>query len=62
MTADGIQAMNLDPHNWSPLSAEEVASVLEGMPAPWWIAGGWALDLFVGRTTRAHEDMDVLTR
>lgn len=28
--------------------------------APWWIAGGWAVDLFVGRTTRAHEDLDVV--
>jgi hypothetical protein len=62
MTGDGIQAVNLDPHNWSPLSVEELAEICEGMPVPWWIAGGWALDLFVGRTTRAHEDMDVLTR
>jgi hypothetical protein len=26
---------------------------------PWWIAGGWAIDLFLGRVTRAHEDLDV---
>jgi len=26
---------------------------------PWWIAGGWAIDLFVGRTTRSHADVDV---
>jgi len=52
--------MNFDPHNWSPLSLEEVAAVFADMPVPWWIAGGWALDLFVGRTTRAHEDIDVL--
>jgi len=52
--------MNIDPHNWSPLSVDELAEVFGGMPVPWWIAGGWALDLFVGRTTRAHEDIDVL--
>jgi hypothetical protein len=52
--------VNLDPHNWSPLSVDEIGAVFEGIPAPWWIAGGWALDLFVGRTTRAHEDTDVL--
>jgi hypothetical protein len=52
--------VNLDPHNWSPLSIEELAKVFEGMPTPWWLAGGWALDLFVGTTTRAHEDIDVL--
>src|SRR4051794_20088086 len=30
------------------------------MPTPWWIAGGWALDLHLGRHTRAHDDIDVL--
>ena len=52
--------MNLDPHNWSPLSVDDTANILRGIPVPWWIAGGWALDLFVGRTTRAHEDIDIL--
>jgi hypothetical protein len=52
--------VNLDPHNWSPLSVDEVATAFEGMPVAWWIAGGWALDLFVGKTTRPHEDIDVL--
>jgi hypothetical protein len=26
---------------------------------PWWIAGGWALDLFLDKVTRAHGDIDV---
>ena len=26
---------------------------------PWLIAGGWALDLFIGRETRAHGDLDI---
>jgi len=52
--------MNLDPHNWSPLSVEGIAEILKGISVPWWVAGGWALDLFVGRTTRAHDDIDVL--
>ena len=51
--------MNLDPHNWSPLSPAEVAEVLAGMPVPWWIAGGVALDLFLGRAMRTHEDIDI---
>lgn len=25
----------------------------------WWVAGGWALDLFVGDATRSHEDLDI---
>jgi hypothetical protein len=52
--------MELDPHNWSPLSVDAVAEVFRPLPVPWWIAGGWALDLFLGATTREHEDIDVL--
>jgi len=33
--------------------------VLRGFEAPWWIAGGWALDLFLGREIRKHEDLDI---
>ena len=29
------------------------------MDVPWWIAGGWALDLFVGRQTRVHTDIEI---
>jgi len=27
----------------------------------WWIAGGWAIDLWLRRTTRDHADLDVAT-
>jgi Aminoglycoside-2''-adenylyltransferase len=33
---------------------------MAGHPAPWWIAGGWAIDLHLGRETRPHADIDVL--
>jgi hypothetical protein len=29
------------------------------IPARWWVAGGWALDLFLGEQSRAHKDLDV---
>jgi hypothetical protein len=32
---------------------------LSALHAPWWVAGGWALDLFVGRQSRAHKDLDI---
>jgi hypothetical protein len=32
---------------------------MRGFPAPWWVAGGWALDLFSG-THRPHDDVDVV--
>jgi aminoglycoside-2''-adenylyltransferase len=44
---------------WQPWSPHEVARFFAPLAAPWWIAGGWAIDLFLGRQTRAHEDIDV---
>ena len=44
---------------WEPLSPQQVAELLRGIDVPWWIAGGWALDLFGGRQTRAHEDIEI---
>jgi Aminoglycoside-2''-adenylyltransferase len=35
------------------------AEFLAGCDAPWWIAGGWALDLFLGSETRPHDDLDI---
>jgi len=34
--------------------------VLHAVGAHWWLAGGWALDAFLGRVTRPHDDTDVL--
>ena len=38
---------------WTP---EQVAAALEGVAAPWAVAGGWALDLWLGAQTREHEE------
>jgi hypothetical protein len=48
-----------DKPRWEPLTPQQVAELLRGVDAPWWIAGGWALDLFVGRQMRAHEDIEI---
>jgi hypothetical protein len=45
---------------WEPFSPAQLTSVLEEVDAPWWLAGGWALDLFLGGETRTHDDIDVL--
>jgi len=44
---------------WEPLQPEEIAQLLAGFARPWWICGGWALDLFLGHETRRHDDLDV---
>jgi hypothetical protein len=45
---------------WQPLAPGAVATLFAEFGVPWWIAGGWAIDLFLGRPTRAHGDIDVL--
>jgi aminoglycoside-2''-adenylyltransferase len=44
---------------WEPLSLEEVKRLFEKVAAPWWIAGGRALDMFLGHETRTHDDIEV---
>jgi len=44
---------------WQTLHPRDAASLLAGLDVPWWIAGGWALDLFRGTVTRPHTDLDV---
>jgi len=39
-----------------PLS---LASAMVGFDRPWCIAGGWALDLWLGRVTRNHQDVEI---
>ncbi|MFF6883420.1 nucleotidyltransferase domain-containing protein [Streptomyces sp. NPDC012421] len=41
---------------WTP---HEVARRLAGLEAPWYVAAGWALDLFRGTRTRAHGDIEI---
>lgn len=36
-----------------------VAALMESFPHPWWIAGGWALDLLAGEPYREHEDLEI---
>jgi hypothetical protein len=42
--------------SWTPV---EVAQRLAGVRTPWYVAGGWALDLFLGRRTRVHGDIEI---
>ena len=44
---------------WEPLSLEELKQLFAQVSAPWWIAGGRALDMFIGHETRTHADIDV---
>lgn len=43
-------------HAWTPA---DVAERLSGAPPCWYVAAGWALDLFVGGLGRAHSDLEI---
>ena len=45
--------------DWNPLEIAEIQSRFAATSAPWWIAGGRAIDLFLGWETRAHADIDI---
>lgn len=51
-------AADLGP--WAPLSPQEGGQLFSGCEATWWVAGGWSIDLHIGRQTRPHSDLDVL--
>lgn len=43
---------------WEAWSPEELFARLGGADTDWYIVGGWALDLWHGEQTRAHEDLE----
>ncbi|WP_282142382.1 nucleotidyltransferase domain-containing protein [Cytobacillus oceanisediminis] len=38
---------------------QDIASLMNNFTKPWFIAGGWAIDLFIGRETREHKDLEM---
>jgi ribosomal protein S18 acetylase RimI-like enzyme len=47
---------------WDPLPYKEAFFRLQSRGIRAWVAGGWALDLFLGRQTRPHGDTDIVIR
>jgi len=54
--------LNIGDYNWRPFSVPEVRETLKDFTSEWIIAGGCAIDLFLGRETRDHGDVDVLVK
>ena len=48
-----------DRYTWSGLTPHDMRALLAGFERPWWVAGGWAIDVALARETRCHEDMDI---
>lgn len=54
-----MRPLDVDLDRWEPWTPTEVADRLRGVTAPWYVLAGWALDLFLGRQTREHEDLEI---
>lgn len=52
--------LRTDISNWMPITVQEINEIFSDMPIHWCIAGGWALDLHLGKQTREHSDVDVI--
>ncbi len=57
-TLDAARQWWVNHHGFA--SVEAVAQELQAFRHLWYISSGWALDLFLGRVTRVHHDVDVV--
>jgi hypothetical protein len=51
-------------YNWSAMNPSftpiiAAARYMEGFSGPWFVSGGWAIDLYLGRVTRRHADIEI---
>jgi hypothetical protein len=44
---------------WQVVHPSKCTGLLSALTVPWWVAGGWALDLFAGAQSRPHGDLDL---
>jgi Aminoglycoside-2''-adenylyltransferase len=51
----------IDPFEskWQAWRPEAVVRLLEDVRAPWYVAAGWGLDLFLGGGHREHDDLEI---
>ena len=52
--------MQIPFDQWAPITVPEVVHQFAGAPFKWGLAGGHAIEQFLGRTVREHKDIDVL--
>jgi hypothetical protein len=45
---------------WQPLTLAQTLELFAGAPFTWALGGGYAIEKFLGKPIRAHEDMDVV--
>jgi hypothetical protein len=51
--------MTPDLDTWDAWEPPVVAARLRGVGVPWYVAGGWAIDLHLGGKRREHADLEI---
>jgi hypothetical protein len=54
-----VTAIEPDVSKWDAWRPREVARLLESVRVPWYVAAGWALELYLGGERREHEDLEI---
>lgn len=54
-----MQTANSTTQSWRATHPSEAVAWMSSVTVPWWFAGGWALDLFLGSPSRPHKDLDI---
>jgi hypothetical protein len=54
-----MNAIEPDVSKWDPWRPEQIATLLDGIEVPWYVAAGWALELFLGEERREHDDLEI---
>ncbi|GLW99081.1 amino acid transporter [Microtetraspora sp. NBRC 16547] len=44
---------------WEAAPLDAVVALFQNLAAPWWVSGGYAIELAVGRSFREHADVDI---
>ena len=44
---------------WKAWTPEDLAAPLSKVGSRWYVVAGWAIDLFLGRQTREHDDLEI---
>lgn len=53
-----VKEVLTDPKSFHPLLG--LAGFLSGLNKPWYVAGGWAIDLYLHECSRKHKDIDIV--
>lgn len=54
-----MSAFRPDVEQWDAWRPEQVAELFADVDLPWFVAAGWAIDLFLGGERREHSDLEV---